>query len=168
LGVREPGGTEAGERLREVLKDSAVPLSPEAEALLFAAARSQLVSEVVRPALESGKVVVSDRFLDSSLAYQGGARGLGIEDVARVNQFATGGLKPDITFFLDLDISDAVSRAGENDRFEDEGAELQVAVLAAYEHLIAADPKRWRRVDARRSPDEVHAEVLAAVEEARG
>ena len=102
LGVREPGGTPAGEKVRELLKDPSVALSPEAEALLFAAARSELVAEVILPALSEGKVVVSDRFLDSSLAYQGGARGLGIEDVERVNHFATRGLKPDLTFLLDL------------------------------------------------------------------
>src|SRR5678816_4536570 len=110
LGVREPGGTRAGEQLREILKDPEIPIAPETEALLFAAARSQLVSDVVLPALETGKVVVSDRFLDSSLAYQGGARGLGIEDVERVNHFATRGLKPDLTFLLDLSPADAAAR----------------------------------------------------------
>jgi dTMP kinase len=168
LGVREPGGTEAGERVRELLKDPSVALSPEAEALLFAAARSELVAEVILPALDAGKVVVSDRFLDSSLAYQGGARGLGIEDVERVNHFAVRGLKPDLTFLLDLSPDDAAARAGESDRFEDEGAELQEAVGAAYERLVSADPERWRRIDARRSPEEVHADVLEAVRMARG
>ena len=167
LGVREPGGTEAGERVRELLKDPAVSLTPESEALLFAAARSELVAEVILPALDAGRVVVSDRFLDSSLAYQGGARGLGIEDVERVNHFATRGLKPDLTFLLELSPADAASRAGESDRFEDEGAELQEAVGAAYERLIRTDPERWRRIDARRSPEEVHAEVLREVEAAR-
>jgi len=167
LGVREPGGTEAGERVRAILKDRGVALAPETEALLFAAARSQLVSDVILPALAEGRVVVSDRFLDSSLAYQGGARGLGIEDVERVNHFATRGLKPDITFLLDLSPEDAAARAGESDRFEDEGAQLQAAVGAAYERLMRVDPERWRRIDATRSPDEVHADVLAAVEAAR-
>ena len=167
LGVREPGGTEAGERVRALLKDPSVSLSPEAEALLFAAARSELVAEVILPALDAGKVVVSDRFLDSSLAYQGGARGLGIEDVERVNHFAVRGLKPDLTFLLDLSSDDAAARAGESDRFEDEGAELQEAVGAAYERLVGADPDRWRRLDARRSPEEVHADVLEAVRMAR-
>jgi dTMP kinase len=111
LGVREPGGTKAGEHLRAILKDPDVPLAPETEALLFAAARSELVANVVLPALDAGKVVVSDRFLDSSLAYQGGARGLGIEDVERVNHFATRGLKPDLTFLLDLSPADAAERA---------------------------------------------------------
>jgi len=167
LGVREPGGTPAGERLREVLKDPLVALAPETEALLFAAARSELVANVVLPALDAGKVVVSDRFLDSSLAYQGGARGLGIEDVGRVNHFATRGLKPDLTFLLDLSPADAAARKGESDRFEDEGTELQAAVGAAYERLMRADSGRWRRIDATRSPEEVHADVLAAVEAAR-
>jgi dTMP kinase len=167
LGVREPGGTEAGERVRAILKDPAVPLSPEGEALLFAAARAELVTDVILPALALGRVVVSDRFLDSSLAYQGGARGLGIDDVERVNRFATRGLRPDLTFLLDLPVETAWARRGGSDRFEDEGAELQEAVLAAYERLIEADPERWRRIDAARSPEEVHAEVLASVEEAR-
>src|SRR5215212_7144230 len=167
LGVREPGGTPAGERVRELLKDPSVELSPEAEALLFAAARSELVAQVILPALSEGKVVVSDRFLDSSLAYQGGARGLGIEDVERVNHFAVRGLKPDLTFLLELSPQDAAERVGESDRFEDEGSELQEAVGAAYEQLVEADPDRWRRLDARRSPEEVHAHVLASVKEAR-
>ena len=167
LGVREPGGTAAGERVRSLLKDPAVPLSPEGEALLFAAARAQLVTEVILPALALGRVVVSDRFLDSSLAYQGGARGLGIADVERVNRFATRGLRPDLTFLLDLPVAEAAGRGGDTDRFEEEGSELQQAVLSAYEHLIEADPERWRRVDASRPADEVHTEVLSLVEAAR-
>jgi dTMP kinase len=167
LGVREPGGTPAGERVRDLLKDAAVPLGPEGEALLFAAARAELVEQVIRPALEDGRVVVSDRFLDSSLAYQGGARGLGIDEVEAVNRLATGGLLPDLTFLLELDPAEAARRAGESDRFEDEGAGLQQAVLAAYERLVAGDPGRWRRLDASRSPHEVHLEVLAEVEAAR-
>jgi dTMP kinase len=167
LGVREPGGTEAGERVRAILKDQSVALSPETEALLFAAARAELVSEVILPALAEGRVVVSDRFLDSSLAYQGGARGLGIEDVERVNRFATRALRPDVTFLLEIDPTEAAARGGERDRFEEEGASLQEAVMAAYERLIELDPGRWRRVDATRPPAEIHAEVLAEVESAR-
>jgi dTMP kinase len=167
LGVREPGGTEAGERVRAILKDQSIGLSPETEALLFAAARAELVSEVILPALAEGRVVVSDRFLDSSLAYQGGARGLGIEDVERVNRFATRAVRPDVTFLLEIDPASAAARAGEHDRFEEEGAALQEAVMAAYERLIELDPGRWRRIDATRSPEEVHADVLAEVEAAR-
>jgi dTMP kinase len=167
LGVREPGGTEAGEAVRTVLKDPGVPLAGETEALLFAAARAELVVEVILPALAAGRVVVSDRFLDSSLAYQGGARGLGIEAVQQVNRFATRGLRPDLTFLLEISPDDAAARAGESDRFEDEGAALQQAVLNAYEGLVEADPGRWRRVDATRAPEEVHADVLAEVEATR-
>ncbi|MEA2376648.1 MAG: dTMP kinase [Thermoleophilaceae bacterium] len=167
VGVREPGGTPAGERVRDLLKDAAVPLGPEAEALLFAAARGELVSRVIRPALEEGRVVVSDRFLDSSLAYQGGARGLGVDEVERINRFATGGLVPDLTFLLEIDPSSAAERAGESDRFEDEGSSLQQAVRDAYERLVSADSGRWRRIDATRDPAEVHAQVMAEVEAAR-
>ena len=167
LGVREPGGTPAAERVRDLLKDASVPLGVEAEALLFAAARAEIVSNVIRPALADGKVVVSDRFLDSSLAYQGGARGLGVEEVERINRFATGGLTPDLTFLLDLPPSEAAARAGESDRFEDEGSSLQEAVLDTYGRLMADDPGRWRRIDASRAPEVIHAEVLAEVEAVR-
>ena len=167
LGVREPGGTPAGERVRDLLKDATVLLGSEAEALLFAAARAELVEKVIRPALEGGRVVVSDRFLDSSLAYQGGARGLGIDEVEAANRLAIGGLVPDLTFLLELDTATAAERAGERDRFEDEGDGLQQAVLEAYERLVAADPGRWRRLDATRSPEQLHAEVLAEVQAAR-
>ena len=167
LGVREPGGTEVGERVRGILKDPSVPLGPEGEALLFAAARAELVARVIRPALGDGRVVVSDRFLDSSLAYQGAARGLGIEEVERINAFATRGLQPDLTFLLAIDPAAAAARAGESDRFEDEGSALQERVLAAYDELAAADPRRWRRLDADRAPEEVHADVLTEVEAAR-
>lgn len=163
LAVREPGGTELGERLRELLKGS-VALGAHAEALLFAAARAQLVAEVIRPALSDGRVVVSDRYLDSSLAYQGAARGLGVEDVARVNEWATEGLVPDLTFLLDVSPEAAASRAGEADRFEDEGGALQAAVASAYDELAGADPRRWRRVDASRPADEVHTEVVGVVQ----
>jgi len=164
LAVREPGGTELGERVRELLKDGAVEIGAEAEALLFAAARAELVAHVIRPGLERGMIVVSDRFLDSSLAYQGGARGLGIEQVGRVNQLATGGLAPDLTVLLEIDPQAAAGRSGERDRFEDEGVALQERVLAAYERLADAGPDRWRRVDAARVPEDVHADVLAAVD----
>lgn len=167
LPVREPGGTPVGERVRDLLKDPSLEIGPEAEALLFTAARAELVERVIRPALEAGRVVVSDRFLDSSLAYQGHARGLGVEEVERVNRFATGGLQPDLTLLLWIEPAAAAARASDRDRFEDEGQELQRAVFRAYEELAAAAPERWRRIDADRPPDEVHADVLAAVAQAR-
>ena len=163
LAVREPGGTEVGERLRELLKDPSVSISPEAEALMFAAARAELVAQVIRPALAQGKVVVSDRFLDSSLAYQGVARGLGLDDVEQINRFATGGLMPDLTFLLSIDPARAAERAGQLDRFEDEGDSLQKAVYEAYGELAEKDPARWQIIDADRPSSEVHADVLAAV-----
>jgi dTMP kinase len=153
--------------VRAILKDPAVPLAPETEALLFASARAELVSAVILPALAQGKVVVSDRFLDSSLAYQGGARGLGIDDVEAVNRFATRSLRPDLTFLLEIRPDEAALRAGQSDRFEEEGSALQEAVVAAYERLIELDPGRWRRIDGERSPEQVHAEVLGEVEAAR-
>ena len=168
VAVREPGGTAVGERVRAVLKDAELTVGPRTEALLFAAARAELVDEVVRPALDHGKVVVSDRFTDSSLAYQGAARGLGIAEVAHVNEWATGGLKPDLTILLDLPADDAAARAtAEHDRFEAEGAELQDRVREAYEELAATDTGRWQRVDAGRSPDDVHADVMRIVQAAR-
>ena len=164
VAVREPGGTPAGERIRAILKDGSIALDARAEALLFAAARAELVERVIAPALAAGKVVVSDRYLDSSLAYQGAARGLGVDEVARVNRFATGGLEPDVTFLLELDLAGAAARGGEIDRFEDEGRALQERVRDAYERLADASPQRWRRIDAGRPADEVHADVLAIVE----
>ncbi|MFL5866245.1 MAG: dTMP kinase [Thermoleophilaceae bacterium] len=167
IAVREPGGTEAGERMRELLKDPNLQLGPGAETLLFAAARAELVARVIRPALAEGKVVISDRFLDSSLAYQGAARGLGVEEVERINRFATAGLVPDLTVLLELAPDAAAARLGQLDRFEDEGKTLQERVARAYEELAAAEPQRWHRVDADRPADRIHADVLAAVEAAR-
>jgi dTMP kinase len=164
VAVREPGGTAVGERVRELLKDPSIAVDGRTEALLFAAARAQLVSDVIRPALEDEKIVISDRFLDSSLAYQGGARGLGVDEVAQINAFATGGLQPDVTILLDLPLAAAAARAGvEVDRFEQEGAALQERVSAAYAAL-AADDSRWVIVDADREPDAVHRDVLSVVE----
>jgi dTMP kinase len=165
--VREPGGTPAGERIRDLLKDPAITLSPRTEALLFAAARAELVATVIRPALEQGRVVVSDRYLDSSLAYQGHARGLGEDEVRRLNDWATEGLVPDLTVLLRIDPAAAAARAGTTDRFEDEGAGLQRAVAEAYVRLAAAAPERWHAVDAARDEDAVHADVVALVERAR-
>jgi dTMP kinase len=165
--VREPGGTPAGERIRDLLKDPAAEIGARTEALLFAAARAELVDAVIRPALEDGRVVVSDRYLDSSLAYQGHARGLGEDEVRRLNEWATGGLRPDLTVLLRIDPADAAARAGAGDRFEDEGLDLQRRVADAYEQLAAAAPERWQAIDATRSEDQVHADVVALVERAR-
>jgi dTMP kinase len=165
--VREPGGTPAGERIRELVKDPAVELSPMAETLLFGAARAELVAQVIRPALEAGRVVVSDRYFDSTIAYQGGARGLGIDEVERLNLWLTGDLEPDLTFLLDVPVGEARSRVGEHDRFEQEGELLQRAVLEAYDELAVRFSGRYVRVDGARSPDAVHRDVMRAVAERR-
>jgi dTMP kinase len=158
--VREPGGTPVGERIRDLLKDPAIELDPRSEALLFAAARAELVAAVIAPALAAGKVVVSDRYLDSSLAYQGHARGLGEAEIARINAWA---LQPDLTVLLRIDPEAAAARAGEADRFEDEGLDLQKRVADAYDRLAAANPGRWKVIDAARSEDEVAADIRAMV-----
>ena len=165
--VREPGGTAAGERIRELLKDPEVRLDPMAELLLFCAARAQLVEEVIRPALEAGRTVVCDRFGDSSVAYQGTARGLGAERVEELCDLATGGLWPDLTVLLRLHPEVAAERiAAEGraaDRFEGEGMELQRRVAEGYEEIAKRHPDRVRVVDASGAPDDVHGAVLAEV-----
>jgi dTMP kinase len=161
--TREPGGTPAGERVRDLLLDPGVELVPRAEALLFAAARAELVERVVRPALERGAVVLCDRYLDSSLAYQGGARGLGRHAVEEVNRFATGGILPDLVVLLDLDPADGLARRGEDrDRIEGQDLEFHRRVQSAFLDLAAADPKRFFVVDAALPVPEVAARVQAA------
>lgn len=166
--VREPGGTTAGERIRELLKDGEVMLDPMAELLLFLAARGQLVSEVIRPAIEAGRDVVCDRFGDSSIAYQGVARGLGAERVEELCDLATGGLWPDLTLLLRLHPEVAAERiAAEGrapDRFEGEGMELQRLVAEGYEDVAGRYPDRVRVVDASGDPDQVHAAVIAELQ----
>jgi dTMP kinase len=162
--VREPGGTAAGERIRELLKDGETRLDPMAELLLFLAARAQLVNEVIKPAIEAGRDVVCDRFGDSSVAYQGHARGLGAERVEELCDLATGGLWPDLTLLLRLHPEVAAERiAAEGraaDRFEGEGMELQRRVAEGYEEVARRHLDRVRVVDASGEPDEVHAAVI--------
>jgi dTMP kinase len=165
--VREPGGTPAAERIRALVKDPEVELLPITETLLFGAARSELVARVIRPALADGKVVICDRYVDSTVAYQGGARGLGIDEVEELNRWLTEGLEPDLTFLLDLPPDEARARPGERDRFEDEGEELQRAVAVAYEELAERHAGRYVRIDAARPVEDVHREVLAQVEQRR-
>jgi dTMP kinase len=154
--TREPGGTRLGERVRALLLEHDVDIAPWAEAALFAAARAQLVDEVVRPALEDGADVVCDRYVDSSLAYQGIARGLGVEHVLELNLQATRGLLPERTFLVVLDADEAARRAGgDADRIEREGVEFQVAVGRAYEELAERFPERIRKLDGSRSAAEL-------------
>jgi dTMP kinase len=161
--TREPGGTPAGEQVRSVLLDPEVELHPRAEALLFAAARAELVEAVIRPALERGAVVLCDRYLDSSLAYQGAARGLGQGPVEEVNRFATGGLLPDLVVLLDLDPASGLRRrAGALDRIEAQDLGFHRRVRQAFRDLAAADPARFFMVDAATSVPEVAAQIQAA------
>jgi dTMP kinase len=163
--VREPGGTPAAERIRELVKDPALELSPITETLLFGAARAELVTTVIRPALREGKIVVCDRYIDSTVAYQGGARGLGLGKVEELNRWITDGLDADLTFLLDVLPSQASSRPGEPDRLEAEGEALQHAVAVAYEELVVRHGDRYVRIDGTRPPEEVHREVLSLVRE---
>jgi dTMP kinase len=144
--TREPGGTELGEAVRNLLLDGP-SMTPWAEAALFAAARAELVADVIRPAIERGDDVVSDRYVDSSLAYQGIARGLGVEAVLELNLHAVEGLLPDTTVLLLLDPDEARSRAGETDRLEREGADFRRRVDAAYRELADMFPERIVAVD---------------------
>ena len=163
--VREPGGTETGERIRQILKDPGLELDPLAELLLFCAARAELVAQVVGPAREEGTDVVCDRFSDSSIAYQGAARGLGTERVEEICDLATGGVWPDLTILLRIDPTLAAKRIGRRkaDRFEEEGIELQRRVAEGYDEVARRHPERIRIVDADGDRKAVHEAVLAAV-----
>jgi dTMP kinase len=170
--LREPGGTEVGERIRDLLKDPATELDARAELLLFCAARAELCARVIRPALESGLDVVCDRFVDSTVAYQGAARGLGTEVVERLNEIATPGCQPDVTLLLRIAPERAEARgqqrlaaggADGSDRFEGEGIEFQRLVAAAYDELASRDPNRIAVIDAEAPVKEVHRRVMDAV-----
>ena len=162
--LREPGGVGVAERVRELVKDPTLRIGPRAEALLYAAARAQLVEEAVEPLLASGTWVLLDRFVDSSLAYQGGGRELGVEEVLAVNRFATHGRAPDRTLLLSLDPavgrSRARGRAEPLDRLEAEHDEFFDKVNATYLELAAGDPRRIRTIDASASPDQVLSAAL--------
>ena len=164
LAIREPGGTDAAERIRELLADPGFEIDPFAELLLFSAARADLVSRVIRPALEAGKTVVADRFADSSVAYQGGARELGTSHVLSLCDTVIDGLWPDLTLLLKVDPELGLGRADGEDRFEAEGLELQRAVAAAYEEIAIIASDRVVPIDATGTVEEVHARILAAVE----
>ena len=166
--LREPGGVELSERIRSLVKDPKLAMHPRAEALLYAAARAQLVADQLEPRLAAGEWVLLDRFVDSSLAYQGAARGLGVEAIRRLNAFATGGLAPDRTLLLRIDPEIALARAagrrGAADRFDREALAFFEAIAAAYDALAASEPQRFAVVDAAREPAAVLAECMAAVE----
>lgn len=165
--THEPGGTEVGARIRAIVLDAAVgsDLDIRAEALLMAADRAQHVAEVVRPVLALGRDVVSDRFSGSTLAYQGYARGLDVEELAELSRWAAGGLEPDVVLLLDVpaDVA-AVRMTGGRDRMEAAGDEFHRRVAEGYRALAAADPQRWRVIEGSGTVEDVEARVWKALE----
>jgi dTMP kinase len=165
--LREPGGVELAERIRELVKDPALEVDARAEALLYAAARAQLVASLVRPLLDDGRLVLLDRFVDSSLAYQGAGRGRGVAEVRAINDFGTGGLVPDRTLLLRLDPAAGRARqAGRGeapDRLELEDERFFEAIARSYDELAAAEPERFRVLDASQPPEAVLAAALEAI-----
>lgn len=167
--MREPGGVEASERVRGLVKDPELVVGARAEALLYAAARAQLVEQALEPLLSSGTSILLDRFVDSSLAYQGAGRGLGIEAIRAINQFATGGLTPDRTLLLTIDPAEGKARShartGPLDRLEREHVAFFARIAEAYAALAEADPQRIRSIDGSGSPQRVLAAALVALED---
>jgi dTMP kinase len=161
--TREPGGTSLGEQLRAVILDATVPCAPRAELLMILAARAQHVAEVIAPALAAGQIVVCDRFTPSSLAYQGGGRGLPEGDILAADAAATGGLAPDLTILTDVSLEAALARIGARaDRFEGEGRAFLQRVIDHYRAQAAGNP-RMVAVDGTASVEDVHRAIVAAV-----
>ena len=162
--TREPGGTPAAEAIRAVLLDPANEgLDARAEALLFAAARGEHVARVIRPALDRGAVVITDRYVDSSLAYQGVARELGVERVLELSMWATGGLLPDLTFVLDIDPAVSLARVTDPNRLEAESLEWHRMVRGAFLDLADRDPQRYVVLDATRPVEDLASAIAAEV-----
>lgn len=169
--LREPGGVEVSERIRALVKDPALDVLARTEALLYAAARAQLVEQRLQPLLGDGAVVLLDRFVDSSLAYQGAGRSLGVQEVCAINLFATGGLVPDRTLLLRISPAAGRSRqrerALEPDRLERESEEFFATIASSYEDLARAEPERIRVIDAGQQPAQVLSDALAALADLR-
>ena len=172
--TREPGGTTLAEKIRGLLlsKDSGELMTPQAELLLFSAARAQHVKHVVMPQLEAGGVVLCDRFIDSTVAYQGFARGLDMEFINRLNTFCTAGCLPDLTFLLDLPLEESrrrlAARSGGDgpDRLEDEKLSFHEKVREGFLAIAAQEPERVKVIDAMRTVDEIHADIIEVIENA--
>ncbi|MEQ8235922.1 MAG: dTMP kinase [Syntrophomonadaceae bacterium] len=166
LGLREPGGTAISEKIREMLLDVRNDgIIGKAEAMLYAAARCQLVEEVIRPGIERGAIIIADRYLDSTVAYQGYGRGLDLGFLEDLNRLCTGGLKPDLTLLLDLDPQAALLRRSDEipDRLEQEGLAFQTRIREGYLELWGEEPERIKRLDATHSPALLLQEALSLV-----
>lgn len=172
--TREPGGTPISEQIRAVLHDlKNVGMSPEAEVLLYSASRAQHVAQLIRPALERGEVVISDRYAESTLAYQGYGRGLDLDILKTITAFATGGLYPDLVIYLDLDVQLGLQRKlrdqqqgqGEWNRMDQQDIAFHRRVREGYLKMAGQDRERWLVIDATRSVEEIHSMVLGRVEE---
>ncbi|MFQ5466277.1 MAG: dTMP kinase [Thermodesulfobacteriota bacterium] len=177
VALREPGGTVLGERIREMLVNHGTEeIDPAGELLLYEAARAQLTARVIAPALAGGRTVVCDRFIDSTVAYQGHGRGLPLEDVCDANRVAARGTTPDVTFLIDFDPAEGLARAWKRieaaeaaegpreDRFESEDLAFHARVRRGYLMLAEAEPERIRVVDGRGSPAEVHRRITEIIE----
>lgn len=169
--TREPGGTSISEQIRNVLHDNKnQEMDPHAEILLYSASRAQLVAEKIRPALEQGQIILCDRFFDSTYAYQGYGHGLDLEMLQRITEFATGGLKPNLTIYLDVDPDEGLRRRqkdqnGEWNRLDDMALSFHQRVHEGYLKLIDIQPERWVRIDATQPIEDVHGMIKAAVME---
>jgi dTMP kinase len=166
--TREPGGTAIGDQIRQIIMSlDNHQMDPRTEFLLFTASRAQLVKEVIRPHLEAGGVVVSDRYYDSSYAYQGYGHGLPLDELHAITAFATGGLVPDLTLLIDLPSAAGLARrksGGQWNRMDAYDIEFHQRVRKAYRAMAEAEPDRWRIVDGDQGPDQVQADLRAAVE----
>ena len=167
--IREPGGTAISEKIRDILLDKRhLEMSDVAEVLLFSASRSQLVTQVIKPALMRGETVVCDRYCDSTTAYQGYGRGLNLDDVLTINRIATAGAMPDLTILVNIPIDEIERRKSKAglafDRMESSGREFYQRVEMGYHNLASLEPKRWLRVDGLLSVDEIEMKIWDAVE----
>ena len=165
--TREPGGVELSERIRSILIETGLDISPRAELLLFLASRAQHTDELIRPSLQKGHIVVCDRYIDASVAYQGYGRGLSIEMIKRLNDWATGGIRPNLTVLLDLSPEEGLERVRTSkkmDRIEGENLEFHRRVREGYLEIARSDPDRFLVLDATRSMEEIQRFIREAVE----
>ncbi len=162
--TREPGAKGLGEKLREILLNYDGEVSSNCESFLFLADRAQHIDTIVKPAIDAGKIVLCDRHIDSTAAYQGYGRGLDLEQINYLNNIATSGLKPDLTLLFDVDIETSMARIGKNkDRMESAGIEFQEKVRRGYLELAKAEPERIRIFDSRKTIEQLHQEVLGTI-----